>query len=72
VDSSTRCSKIAELGEDFDVVGKFPAVPFWSIKSSIVWDVSVREARETRGALDESQLRLILPASNNSRRSSEQ
>jgi hypothetical protein len=58
VDSSSRCSKIAVLGEDFDVVGEFPAVPFWSIKSSIVRGVSVREA------LDESSLRLTLAARN--------
>jgi hypothetical protein len=57
VDSSSRCSKIAELGEDFDVVGKFPAVSFRSIRSSIVQGVSVREA------VDESSLRLTLAVS---------
>jgi hypothetical protein len=41
VDSSSCCSKIAELGEDFDVVGKFTAVSFRSIRSSIVRGVSV-------------------------------
>jgi hypothetical protein len=34
VDSSSRCSKIAELGEDFDVLGKFPAMSFRSVRLS--------------------------------------
>jgi hypothetical protein len=57
VDFSSCCSKIAELGEDFDVVGKFTAVSFRSIRSSIVRGVSVREA------VDESSLRLTLAVS---------